>query len=105
VYDQNSFVYQPGRSVGYYLQLAGGSNRNADWRHAFVTRADGSVISRDHAKSVSMWSNSFYNIRLNPGDTIVMPDKTMRPTALRALLDWSQLFSQLALGTAAIRVF
>jgi hypothetical protein len=50
-------------------------------------------------------SNSFDNIQLNPGDTIVLPDKTLRPTALRGLLDWSQLFSQLALGAAAIHAF
>ena len=104
VYDQNSFAYQPGRPVGYYLRLAGGSNRNADWRHAFLIRADGSVVSRDHAKSFGMFSNSFDSIQMNPGDTIVVPDKTMRPTALRGFLDWSQLFSQLALGAAAIRV-
>jgi polysaccharide export outer membrane protein len=105
VYDQNSFAYQRGRSVGYYLKLAGGSNRNADWRHAFVIRADGSVISRDHASNFGMFSSSFDNIQLNPGDTVVVPDKTLRPTALRGLLDWSQLFSQLALGAAAVRVF
>jgi protein involved in polysaccharide export with SLBB domain len=105
VYDQNSYAYQPGRSVGYYVRLAGGSNRNADWHHAFVIRADGTVISRDHVNNFGMFSGSFDNIQLNPGDTIVMPDKTLRPTALRGLLDWSQLFSQLALGAAAVRVF
>jgi hypothetical protein len=41
---------------------------------------------------------------MNPGDTIVVPDKTLRPTALRNILDWSQVFSQLALGAAAINV-
>jgi hypothetical protein len=41
---------------------------------------------------------------MNPGDTIVVPEKTFRPTVLRGILDWSQLFSQLALGVAAISV-
>src|ERR1019366_3980882 len=104
VYDQNSFAYQPGRPVGYYLRLAGASNRNADWRHAFLIRADGSVVSRDHAKSFGMFSNSFDSIQMNPGDTIHAPDKTMRPTALRSFMDWAQIFSQLALGAAAINV-
>jgi protein involved in polysaccharide export with SLBB domain len=105
VYDQNSFSYQSGRPVAYYLRLAGGSNRNADWRHTFVIHADGSVISRDHAKSFSAWSNSFESTRLNPGDTIIVPDKTMRPTALRGFMDWTQVFSQMALGAAAIHTF
>jgi protein involved in polysaccharide export with SLBB domain len=104
VYDQNSFLYQSGRSVSHYLQLAGGPNRNADRRHAFVIRADGSVVSRAIEQGSSLWSNSFERIRLNPGDTIVVPDKTLRPNTLRGLLDWTQVFSQLALGSAAINI-
>jgi protein involved in polysaccharide export with SLBB domain len=104
VYDQNSYLYQPGKALGYYLQLAGGTNRNADWRHAFLIRADGSVASRTHIKGSGFWKESFNNIKLNPGDTIVVPDKTLRPTALRGFIEWSQVFSQLALGAAAINV-
>ena len=105
VYDQNSFLFQHARTVDYYLQLAGGPNRNADSHHAFVIRADGSVVSRAHEKTAGLWtSNSFGKLRLNPGDTLVVPDKTLRPTALRNVLDWTQVFSQLALGAAAINV-
>lgn len=105
VYDQNSYLYRKGRNLGYYLQLAGGANRNADWRHAFLIRADGSVVSRSHTPSgAGFWRESFNDLKLNPGDTIVVPDKTLRPTALRGFIDWSQVFSQMALGAAAINV-
>lgn len=104
VYDQNAFLFQHGRTLEYYLRLAGGANRNADWRHAFLVRADGSVISRTHSGESGFWKESFTELRLNPGDTIVVPDKTLRPTALRSLIDWSQVFSQLALGAAAVDV-
>jgi hypothetical protein len=105
VYDQNSYAYQHGRTLGYYLQLAGGANRNADWHHAFLIRADGSVISRKHIKDSGFWRDeSFNGIKLNPGDTLVVPDKTLRPTLLRGFVEWSQVFSQLALGAAAINV-
>jgi protein involved in polysaccharide export with SLBB domain len=104
VYDQNSYVFEHGRSLGYYLQLAGGANRNADWHHAFLIRADGSVISRNHTQGTGFWKESFNDLKLNPGDTIVVPDKTLRPTALRGLIDWSQIFSQFALGAAAVNV-
>lgn len=104
VYDQNSFIYEHGRTLGYYVQLAGGSNRNADWRHAFLIRADGSVVSRTHFHGSGFWRESFDNVKLYPGDTIVVPDKTLRPTALRGFMDWSQVFSQLALGAAAVNV-
>ena len=102
VYDQNSFLYQDHGTTGRYLRMAGGPDRDADWRHTFVIRADGSVVSHESVKGP--WGNRFAELRLNPGDTIVVPDKTLRPTALRGLLDWTQIFSQLALGAAAINV-
>lgn len=102
VYDQNSFLYVPDRRVGDYLHLAGGPNRDADRKHAFIIRADGSVLSRAAASGI--WGNTFDSVRINPGDTIVVPEKTYRPSGLRGLLEWSQLFSQLALGVAAINV-
>jgi protein involved in polysaccharide export with SLBB domain len=102
VNDQSSFLYQRGGSTARYLRLAGGTNRNADGRHAFVIRADGSVVGRTSLNGY--WGNGFEQLRLNPGDTIVVPEKTLRPTALRQFMDWSQIFSQLALGAAAINV-
>ncbi|MBS1804120.1 MAG: SLBB domain-containing protein [Acidobacteria bacterium] len=103
VYNQNSFLYRPSQRVEGYLMQAGGPNRNADKRHAFIIRANGSVESRD--RSGSIWtSDKFSQLHLNPGDTIVVPDKTYKPSLLRGFLDWSQLFSQLAFGAAAINV-
>jgi len=103
VYDQNSFLYASGKKAGTYLQLAGGSNRDADWRHEFIIRADGEVVSR--AKGETVWGGGeFNNLRVNPGDTIVVPEKSLRPSALRSVIDWSQVFSQFALGAAAVNV-
>lgn len=102
VYDQNSFLYLPDHRVGDYLKTAGGPGRDADKKHMFIIRADGSVISKTTTSGV--WGNTFEAAHMNPGDTVVVPEKTFRPTALRGLLDWSQLFSQLALGVAAVSV-
>lgn len=102
VYNQNSFLYERSRRVAAYLRLAGGPNRNADVRHAFIIRADGEVISR--AAMNNLWGDSFENLRLNPGDTIVVPDKTIKVPALRNIMDWSTMFSQLALGAAYLTV-
>jgi protein involved in polysaccharide export with SLBB domain len=102
VYDQNSFLYSPGRRVGTYLVLAGGPNADADRKHEFIIRADGEIVSRS-TKS-SPWGNEFNDLRIYPGDTIVVPEKSLRPSALRAIIDWSQMFSQFALGAAALSV-
>lgn len=102
VYNQNSFIYDQSRRVSQYLRLAGGPNRSADTRHAFIIRADGEVVSR--AATNSAWGNSFDSLHMNPGDTIVVPDKAIKPPVLRAITDWSTMFSQLALGAAYLTV-
>jgi protein involved in polysaccharide export with SLBB domain len=102
VYDQNSFLYTEGRRVGAYMHLAGGPNKNADRKHQFVIRADGEVVSYEMTRNA--WGNEFDELHLNPGDTIVVPEKTLKPSALRSVLDWSQFFSQFALGAAALSI-
>ena len=102
VYDQNSFLYKGQRRLGDYMQLAGGPNRNADKAHIFIIRADGSVYSRERANG--LWGNNFAATLMYPGDTVVVPEKVLGSSALRNFLNWSQVFSQLALGVAAIAV-
>lgn len=102
VFDQNSFLYENARRSGDYLHLSGGPNRDADKKDIFIIRADGSVVSRASANGA--WGNEFDRLHMSPGDTIVVPEKSFKPSALRGFLDWSQLFSQFALGAAAISV-
>jgi protein involved in polysaccharide export with SLBB domain len=102
VYEQSSFLFNPERRVFGYLKQAGGANRDADKDHAFVIRADGSILSRESAKT--FWGNEFDQARVQPGDTIVVPEKTYRGNGLRNLLVFSQLFSQIALGAGALAV-
>lgn len=102
VYNQNSFLYARGLRVKDYLRLAGGPNKDADRRHAFIIRADGEVIS--YAMTRGPWGYEFDTLPMNAGDTIVIPDKTIKPTFLTAFFDWAQFFSQFALGAAALTV-
>ena len=102
VYEQSTFLFDSQRRVYGYLKEAGGANRDADPKHAFVIRADGSVLSRVSAKS--FWGNEFDQARIHPGDTIVVPERTYRGNGLRTLLNFSQLFSSIALGAGALAV-
>jgi protein involved in polysaccharide export with SLBB domain len=102
VLNQNAFLYRNGARAGEYLHLAGGPNRDADRRQTFILRADGSVTS--HNAGQSIFSSGFNNVRLYPGDTLVVPEKNVGSGVMRAFLSWSQMFSQLALGSAAIDV-
>lgn len=101
VYDQNSFLYKPSSETNDYLDLAGGFTRNADDGHMFVIHADGSVVSRN---SHPRRHGPLNTAKLNPGDAIVVPEKINKSTLLRGLTDWSSIFSQFALGAAAVNV-
>jgi protein involved in polysaccharide export with SLBB domain len=98
VYDQNSFLYEPGKRSGDYLGKAGGPTKDSDRKREFVIRADGKVIS--YSMTNGLWGNEFNSLKMYPGDTIVVPDKTFKPSALRDVALWTQIFSQVALGAA-----
>lgn len=102
VYNKNSFLYRREERVDDYLRRAGGPTRDADTARMFVIRADGSVISKQSVKG--LWNGGFASLRLMPGDAIVVPDRLSRGSFLKGLRDWSQVFSQFALGAAAVRV-
>jgi hypothetical protein len=65
----------------------------------FVVRANGAVVSKESVKSA--WGNEFLNLRLNPGDTIVVPDKAIKPSNLRTFMNVSQFLAQLTFSAAA----
>jgi len=104
VYDPNSFLYTAHKRVGDYMRTAGGPNRNADKKQIFIIRADGSVVSRQYLEHTLWTGDGFESQVIYPGDTIVVPEHLNRTTLLRGLTDWSAVFSQFALGAAAINV-
>ncbi len=102
VYNKNSFLYRRGERVDDYLKRAGGPTREADKARMFVIRADGSIFSKQSVKG--LWNGGFASLRLMPGDAIVVPQRLNHGSIFKGLRDWSQVFSQFALGAAAIRV-
>jgi protein involved in polysaccharide export with SLBB domain len=102
VNDQNSFLFVDRARAGAYLRMAGGPNKDADIRREFIIRADGEVVSRN--MSNGPWGNEFSNLHIFPGDTIVVPEKLPKQSALYGVMNWSQMFSQFALGAAALSV-
>jgi protein involved in polysaccharide export with SLBB domain len=103
VYDQNTFLYRQGEHVGDYLRVAGGSTRNADSRHEFVIRADGSVVSKKTAGG-TIFAGRFSSKLSYPGDTLVVPDNVSKTTLLRNLTDYSAVLANFGVGIAAINL-
>jgi protein involved in polysaccharide export with SLBB domain len=102
VYGQNVFLYNSSRRLSDYVALAGRPNRIADRKHAFIIRADGSIFSRQQAHGAL--SNNFESAQINPGDSIVIPEKLIKPPVLRDLVEYSQVLSSFGLAAAAINV-
>ena len=102
VNNDNVFIYLPGKTVASVLASAG-LNEDSEPSEAFVLRADGSILSR---KSAGLFSR-FEGTKLMPGDTVVVPSKVDREsgynTLMRGLRDWTQIFSNLGIGAAAIK--
>jgi len=96
VYNENAFRYQPTKQVATYLADAGGPNRQADKKHAFVFCADGTVVAgQSHSL---LWHNPFENPTLLPGDSIVVPAKLKSPNNFAQQLPcYKQILSSAAL--------
>jgi polysaccharide export outer membrane protein len=102
VYNANAFRYETNSRLVSYLNAAGGATRQADTKRIFVIRADGSVLSR---QSHSQHTHGKYeNLRLLPGDAIVVPEKLKVNSAMTEFLLWTQITSQLALTAAALNI-
>jgi protein involved in polysaccharide export with SLBB domain len=102
VYNQNSFLYDPRRRLGDYIRLAGGANRDADRKRAYVIRAGGAVISKQYSSSLR--GNSFDSLRLYPGDTVVVPLNLDKGKTMRLIVDMAQIVGQFGIAIAAANV-
>jgi hypothetical protein len=102
VNNDNVFIFRPGKTVADVLAAAG-LNEDSEPSEAFVLRADGAIFSR---KSAGLLSR-FESAKLMPGDTVVVPSKVDRESGynivMRGLRDWTQIFSNLGIGAAAIK--
>jgi protein involved in polysaccharide export with SLBB domain len=102
VYNNNAFILKPGKTVNDYVRLSGGTKRSGDKAHTFVIRADGSTVSRqDLNRLIGL---NFNNLRLMPGDTIVVPEKLDKGATLRGFKDWTLVIGQFVIGAAAAKV-
>lgn len=96
VYSANAFLFKRGERTIDYLREAGGPDRNADMKHAFVLRADGSVYSQQYG--------NIKKATIFPGDTIVIPPQLQRMSIMRNLIDIGTIVSQFGIGIAAINL-
>jgi protein involved in polysaccharide export with SLBB domain len=73
VYNPAAVGYRPGKSAKWYLSQSGGPTNVANKKAIFVLCADGSVIGGNSG----MWGGSSFDRVLQPGDMVVVPEKSV----------------------------
>lgn len=98
---ESSLIWKAGNTVQDYLEVSGLTS-GADKDELFVIRADGSVLSNG-----DRWFGSVARAEVQPGDLIVLPEKTDHESGwsvfTRNAKDITQIIYQFSLGAAAIK--
>jgi protein involved in polysaccharide export with SLBB domain len=111
VFNPTALLYEEARTVDYYLRKVGGMTEEANKKQISVIRADGSVVSIaqknagriDWDSSSNQWVfGGFMTIKLDPGDTIMVPRKMDRFFWLRTAKDITQILFNAALATGVV---
>ncbi|MBK5274127.1 MAG: SLBB domain-containing protein, partial [Desulfuromonadales bacterium] len=113
VYNPISFVHQPESSnVETYLEKAGGPTSDAETSEMYVIKADGTVFSRQQSSFGFHWNDgghgwsfgSFTASTLEPGDTLVVPQKIERMAWMREIKDITTILANIALTAGTILI-
>ncbi len=103
VFNAASYLYSPDKAYEHYLRLAGGTTKGADDSSVFVIRANGEVVSA--RQSAGFFKNGDIGaLKAAPGDTIFVPEETLRTTFVQGAKDWTQILYQFGLGVAGLRI-
>ena len=115
VYNQTALLFEEGKTVAFYLNKVGGVTKRAARRQTYIVKANGTVISRQQGSILgiglwdqgnSRWSfGGFGSIELDPGDTIFVPQKTVKINWLKGISDITQILYQLAVAAHVIQDF
>ncbi len=109
--EQASFIYVGNLSYKDYVEMSGGYTRYADTDNVYVLKVDGSArklsrsfINWDPLKS--RWEVSAFGEKvkeIEPGDTIIVPEKLEHVAWLREFKDLTQILMQMAV-TAGVAI-
>ncbi|MDD5008796.1 MAG: SLBB domain-containing protein [Syntrophorhabdaceae bacterium] len=107
---QGSFLYSDNLSYKDYIDMSGGYTRNADESNIFILKVDGSAMK---PKSSIFWNSNRSRWELaafgetikevEPGDTIVVPEKIERVAWLRDIKDITQILANVALTAGVFK--
>jgi protein involved in polysaccharide export with SLBB domain len=98
VFSQSAFTYKQGKDYSYYINMCGGYTKNADKSSMYIVKMDGRAVRPKKTLSWSTDSNQ-WNVgyaQLEPGDTIVVPDRLDKVAWLRNIKDITTILANIA---------
>jgi protein involved in polysaccharide export with SLBB domain len=100
VYNATAITYLQWKEANWYLRRAGGPTESANKKGIFILRADGSVVGHGGGA----WKENVLSARLQPGDSIVVPEKISSGSMFwRNLMTGAQLAASVGLTAAVLR--
>ncbi|HEY4706571.1 MAG TPA: SLBB domain-containing protein [Thermodesulfobacteriota bacterium] len=109
VYNQTAFVYRRDFTVNDYLGKAGGLKRDADRDEMYILKVDGTAVSSGSGswgwdRESRNWGGGIRSSKVEPGDTIVVPEKIERTVWMREAKDLTQILYQIAVTAGVLIV-
>ncbi|MCK5506044.1 MAG: SLBB domain-containing protein, partial [Thermodesulfovibrionia bacterium] len=111
IMSRGSFIYSENNDYKDYIRMAGGFAKYADEKSVYVLKVDGTAMKLPNG--MSSWSDSRERWELNafneeiktiePGDSIIVPEKLDRIAWLREIKDLTQIIYQIAI-TAGVAI-
>ena len=102
VYNAAAITFVPGKEAAWYLRQAGGPTHSGDMGAVFIVRANGSVVGR---KGGSLLGGGVLSTRLRPGDSVIVPEKSVGSQVWKNLISAAQIMSSVAITGAVAGVF
>jgi protein involved in polysaccharide export with SLBB domain len=106
VFNQTAFVFDRSKGLQDYIEMAGGYTESADRDRVYVLKVNGSAV-RPESSRFFLSSKETYQTRdgkplLEPGDSIVVPEKLERIAWLRETKDITQILFQIAVAAGVV---
>jgi len=112
VYNPTSLLYERDKPVAYYLAQTGGMREDADKKHLYLVRADGTVISRAQHRGFRWWwsrgehrwaSGRFAGLPVERGDTLLVPEQPITVGGLSIAKDISQILANIFVAAGNLK--
>jgi protein involved in polysaccharide export with SLBB domain len=102
VYNPAAIGFASGKPAEWYLRQAGGPTESANKKRIFVVRANGSVL----AEGDGLWRGGVLQTHLQPGDTLVVPERIVSGSSFwKNLLSTAQISSSIAVAASIATSF